>query len=392
MPSTSKASVGAQIVSGLESTFRKYVALDGGLSLVLALWAFATHLFDCFDAFSYLAITSPTKQCGKTRLAEVLELLSCGALRTAAASPAAVFRTIQARTLEDRTVTFIMDEAELLGTKSERADQLREILNAGYRRGQSVFRVERATGEKFEVKEFNVYCPKVLVLIGRLTDTLADRCIPISMRRRRASEQLSRFFFSRAQYHARPVLKELEKWVKENRASVKRHARRDLEFLQDREAELWLPLFAVCQVAAPERLAELKRVALHISRGKRSEEPADYGVLVLRDIKEVFTRCGGDRMTSSMLLAELQGIEESPWANWSSGRGLDSRGLARLLRSFRVEPHNLRMDGQILKGYERTDFEEPWATYLPPDSSATPLQANESGPESQSAAATKPLL
>src|SRR5579863_2581541 len=101
MRATTGSSAGEQIVSKLENTFRRYVALDDGLPLVLALWTLATHVFACFDAFPYLAITSPTKRCGKTRLGEIIEIFACDALRTAGASAAAIFRTIQARKLED---------------------------------------------------------------------------------------------------------------------------------------------------------------------------------------------------------------------------------------------------------------------------------------------------
>jgi len=55
---------------------------------------------------------------------------------------------------------------------------------------------------------------------------------------------------------------------------------------------------------------------------------------------------------------------------------MDARGLARPLRPFGIEPHNLRTDGQVLKGYDRADFEGLWENYLPADSSATTLQAN----------------
>jgi hypothetical protein len=370
-------STGTRILSKLEGIFKKYLALDSGLPLLLALWALATHLFDCFDAFSYLAVVSPTKRCGKTRLAEILWLLCAGAFRTANASAAAMFRMIQLRADEGTTVTLIMDEMEVLGkTNNERADQLREVLNAGYRRGQTVHRCER-NGDKFEIKEFNVYCPKVLVLIGALNDTLADRCIPIAMRRRRTDEKVGRFFYALAKREARPVLKEILLWTKTSRCRVRRHLRRDLEFLEDREAELWQPLFAVCEVAAPERLKELECTALRISGSKQSEEPADFAILLLKDIRDAFMKSGEERLSSSRLLVELNALEESPWLYWSNGRGFDARCLARLLRPFRIEPHNLRLlSDSVCKGYQRDDFEEAWDTYLPRVSSATPLQAN----------------
>ena len=375
MPPTLKDAAGTNILTTLEGTYGRYLAFDAGLPLVLALWTLATHAFECFDAFPYLAITSPTKRCGKTRLAEVVEMLSCNGQRIVGATPAAIFRTIGMYELNGSTVTLIMDEAEVLGVKSDRSETLREILNAGYRRGQYVPRCERTADGPYEVQRFNVYCPKVIVLIGNLTDTLADRCLPIAMRRRKPGEQIARFFYSQATREARRYRMGAERWAKANRRKVKSRNRQDLEFLEDREAELWLPLFSVCRVVAPDRVEQLKAIALFISGRKQSQEPAEFGVLLLRDIRIVFANWQQDRLPTATLVGQLANIEESPWATWGRGKGLDARGLARLLRPFRIEPHNIRLeDGQIVKGYTREEFEEAWATYLPGDAAATPLQ------------------
>jgi hypothetical protein len=145
--------------------------------------------------------------------------------------------------------------------------------------------------------------------------------------------------------------------------------------LEDREAELWLPLFSVCTVAAPGKLEHLKAVAMRVSGAKQADEPNDSGILLLKDILAVFEQSQQDRMTTLNLLNALNMIEESPWATWCHGTVLDARRLAKLLRPFGVTPHNLRLeDGRIVKGYERANFEEAWALYLPPDSAATTLQ------------------
>lgn len=373
---TADVSIGSQVVTEVENTLRSYLALDSGLQLVLALWALATHVFECFDAFAYIAITSPTKRCGKTRLAEIMEFFCANGLRTVSATPAAIFRTIQMHRAKDETVTLIIDEAEVLGLKGERAEALREILNAGYKKGQYVLRCKRSEGDKenFEPQQFETYCPKIIVLIGNLNDTLADRCIPVRMRRRKQHEQVERLFLSRAERLARGTRNRIERWAKAHKASVKRKYRGDLDFLEDREAELWLPIFAVCRVVAPERLDELKVTALGISRRKQTDEPAELGVLLLRDIRDAFERGTTDRISTIALLCALSEFQESPWASWDHGRGIDARSLARLLRPFRIEPRNLRLEDQIVKGYMREDFDESWASYLSPAPSATPLQ------------------
>jgi hypothetical protein len=362
-------------VSKLEATFRNYLALDAGLPLVLALWTLATQVFDCFDAFPYLAVTSPTKRCGKTRLAEIIEHLAANTLRTVGITPAALFRSIQLATLEGESLTLIIDEAEALRTRSDRSAALLEILNAGYRSGQCVRRCERDSEGHFELRDFNTYCPKVLVLIGELPETLADRCIPVRMRRAGPKDMLQRFRYARARYHVRPFLKDIAKWAEASKTRVKRYYRtHGLEFLKDREEELWLPLFSVCAVAAPERLKELEVVAGQLAAVKASAEGTEIGVTLLKDIRDVFDRMQEGRITSSTLVYELVHIADGPWQSWSRGRGLEPRSLARLLRPFRVEPHNLRLEDQIVKGYERSDFTEAWARYLAPEASATPLQ------------------
>src|ERR1700675_4454784 len=113
MPRTLKDAAGLKILATLEETYGKYLALDAGLPFVLALWTLATHVFECFDAFPYLAITSPTKRCGKTRLAEIIELYCANGPRTVGATSAAMFRSIQASSLKEETLTLIMDEAEV---------------------------------------------------------------------------------------------------------------------------------------------------------------------------------------------------------------------------------------------------------------------------------------
>jgi hypothetical protein len=385
----SKDVVGARTVTALEETFKRYLAMDPGLALVLALWTIATHLFDCFDAFPYLAITSPTKRCGKTRLAEIIELFSCEGLRTVGASAAAIFRTIQMQELNGSSITLIMDEAEVLGTRSERAETLREILNAGYRRGQYVLRCGNPE-QDHEPQRFSVYCPKVIVLIGNLQDTLADRCIPIRMRRRKPCDQVERFFHSQVEPEAKRFRKQVGRWAKASRHMVKTCHRRDLKFLEDREAELWSPLFATCAVAAPNRLDELKAIALQISGAKQAGEPEDFGVLMLRDVREIFERNGTDRISTSGLLYALPSVEGSPWGAWGHGRGLDARGLARLLRPFGIEPHNLRLEENLIaKGYKREDFTEAWADYLgTASSSSTGTELSESSDPNPPASAT----
>lgn len=98
----------------MEGFLHRFVVLPAHTALPLALWAIATYTFESFDAFPYLAITSPTKRCGKTRLLECLELLAHEARRASNPSEAALFRMI-----EKYKPTLLLDEAETLNGKGE---------------------------------------------------------------------------------------------------------------------------------------------------------------------------------------------------------------------------------------------------------------------------------
>jgi hypothetical protein len=383
-------SASSGLLADLENHFARYAALPPGLPLVLALWGIATHLFEVFDAFPYLAITSPTKQCGKTRVAELLELVSANPVRTVGISVAALFRIV-----ESKHPTLLIDEAESLRGRDERAGALREILNVGYRKGQKVIRCFGGNGTDYKTREFETFCPKVLVLIGSLPDTLADRCLPVEMNRRKA-EQLERFRFGKVKMETAPLRAAAKRWAKSNRSDVEAwYAQNDVEYLVDREAELWLPLFSVCALLGPKRLPELKALALCLARAKAASEPGDLGIKLLADIRGVFDSLGANRLSTADLVDRLRMIVESPLPGWSQGKGVDPRSLSNLLRSFGIQPANLRLGGsQVVKGYAKTDFEDAWSRYLPTPTppaatSATGLTSQQDSPHS--AAATQGL-
>jgi hypothetical protein len=350
------------MLADLKRYFERYAALSPGLPLVLALWVIATHLFDVFDAFPYLAITSPTKRCGKTRVAELLELVCAKPRRTVGISPAALFRVT-----EKEKPTWIVDEAESLRGKGERADSLREILNAGYRKGQKVIRCFGGNGKDYKTRDFETFCPKVIVLIGSLPDTLADRCIPVQMKRR-TNEKLGRFRFQRVKKESQPLCKATGQWASKNRRAVRSwYQNNDVGCLQDREAELWLPLFAVCAVAAPDRLPELESIALKLSGTKTATEPGDLGIKLLADIRNQFGEEGADRLSTEVLLSKLNADKELPWCAWNHGKGLNPHNLGRMLVPFGIRPGTVRFTaGDTAKGYYRDDFTEVWACYLSP--------------------------
>jgi hypothetical protein len=85
-------------------------------------------------------------------------------------------------------------------------------------------------------------------------------------------------------------------------------------------------------------------------------------------------------------MKDLVRIEHSPWALWWAddlNHGNIPKAaskLARRLREYkrpdgeRLKPRTIRKGNETPKGFHRSDFEEAWKRYLPPDSerAATP--------------------
>ncbi|HEY6605914.1 MAG TPA: DUF3631 domain-containing protein [Gaiellaceae bacterium] len=150
------------------------------------LWVAHTHAIDAADSTPYLAVTSAEKRSGKTRLREVLELLVRVPLSASNISDAALFRAIA-----NLGPTVLLDEADAIFKAKDRED-LRGMLNAGYRRGNVVYRM--GGNGKTVLESFPVFSAKALFGIGDfLPDTLADRSVSIRMERRTRDEPVERF-------------------------------------------------------------------------------------------------------------------------------------------------------------------------------------------------------
>jgi hypothetical protein len=306
---------GAAMLKQIEDMLRKYLVLPAASYLTIAIWIIATHAAKLFDCFPYVAVLSPTKRCGKTRLLEVIETLAHKPWRGTAPSPASLYRMIE------RGPTLLLDEIEGLKTaaKSESALALLAILNAGHRKGATVPRC--VGGGNNEVQEFSTYGPKVFCAIGKLPDTLTDRSIIIGMQRRTKAQLVSRFLISRATTEGKAVHAGIVRYVRVYAPVIAEAYRQtidqDLDYLEDRDADLWMPMIAVCSATDADRLAELKQCAIYLSQGKVSDEADDpFAVKLLRDIREVWPMEENQpkvNCPTATLLERLKGMADSRW-------------------------------------------------------------------------------
>ena len=348
------------VVSLTESMFRAYCVLPDAAYLPLSLWIIGTYLTHIFDCYPYFVLTSPLKRCGKTRVEETAELVCSNPLRVASTSAAALFRIMSSQP------TVFIDEAEIFKTTknlSENAQAVLQILNAGHRAGAYVL---RCVGKDHHPEKFRTYGPKMLAAIGKFPDTLADRSIIVAMRRKGRDQKVQRFLFRQATEAYEPLKAQIVEWAKANSSDiydyyVKPSTPKQLEALSDRDADMWIPLLAICAVGSPDRVDEFRKSARVLCSGKEDEDQNETPMRLLTDIRTVFADVTTPNIFTETLIGHLKELSESPWAEWE----LTPRTLAKYLRPFGITSGSVRVREQTGKGYSREKFDDPFSRYLP---------------------------
>jgi Protein of unknown function (DUF3631) len=357
----------AQLLDKLELFVRRYVVLSDDQAAAVVLWIAHTWAIDAAHATPYLHACSAEPESGKTRLLEVLAVLARQPLFTMNISDAALFRAISAM-----SPTLFLDEVDAVFSKKaqERGakDELRSLLNAGYRRGQKVLRM--GGGNHTELQSFEVFGAKALAGLGSLPPTLASRCLRIELKRRRTDEPVSDFFPQDVEEEAAALRLWLDRWIATSFDTLDAATPERIQGLRDRMNEVWRPLLAIAEEAGERWEARARRAALHLAEADEDEQ--SLGVLLLGDIRAVFEEREAERIATTDLIHDLAGFEESPWGEWwldNDGKVKKGapRRLAQLLHPFGVRSKNVRIDdGRTPKGYKREDFLDAWERFTLP--------------------------
>jgi hypothetical protein len=322
----------------------RYIVLDETQLDTITLWAAHTFIYREFHVTPYLAVMSPTMRSGKTNLLTVLEAICNDPGIVVHSSTAGLYRTI-----DELHPTLLFDELDM----AQMSKTYRGILHSGYKQGASV---TLSMGGK--PKRLNVYCPKAYASIGRaLTPTLIDRSIQIHMRRKVPTEVVAEF--SIAELAA--VTEGLGDRLANFRADF--IAPEDtppmpVGTLNDRERELWLPLFTIAAQASGWD-TRCWNAAIRLTAASRQEE-SDDSVLLLADIRAAFG--GKNKLFSEELLKLIRNLEDP---QYSGPATQSAKGLANALAPHRIFPKQLRIGRETRKGYLREWFADAFVRYLP---------------------------
>ena len=337
---------------------RRYIDMSFDQAVVSALHDAHTYTIEAADATPSLHVRSAEKRSGKT---QYLELKSCFVKNpwyTGRVTPAVLIRKV-----ERDAPTLLLDESDAAfkGDK-DYSETLRGILNLGYRRGGVVSLCVKAGGD-FDLRDFPVFCPKVIAGIGEMPDTIADRCIRITLQRKAPSVSVARFRFRDVNAETTPIREQLDRWAPQAVPALT-DARPELPpELDDRSADVWEPLLAIADLAGGDWPQRARSAAKVLATGENRED-ASPGVQLLADIRRVFDQKGVDRLSSKYLVEALNALDDAPWGDLH-GKPLDARGLGKKLKPYELKAKQVRFGEETDKGWELEDFADAWLRYLP---------------------------
>ncbi len=359
----------AELLRQCRAWIRRYIIVTDEQAIIMAAWTLHTYVFDAAETTPYIHITAPERACGKSRLMEALEALAAAPVRSGGMTAAALVRTIEAK-----KPTIFLDEMDAqLGGDKEYAEAIRGILNEGFRKGGVFY---KCVGKDFDLKGFNVYCPKCFAGIGQLPDTVSSRSIVIEMRRKLPGEAVEPFRQRAVKIAAMPIKTELEAWTARRAADLLQTIEpAPIASLSDRQNDIAEPLLCIAQLAGDGWLQKLTEALQTVFKGAGAED-GSIGATLLADIRAVFDGGTADQIPSKTMAEHLCEIEGRPWAEWSHGKGLTANNLARQLKNFKIYPVKIRLGLETAQGYRRGDFEDVWSRYcaLPPIQTGTSVQ------------------
>jgi Protein of unknown function (DUF3631) len=356
---------GAALLDDVAAWIGRYLSVPSPHCItVITLWAAHTYAAEVFYVTPRLILDSAEPESGKTRVLELLNLITRAPIFTMNTTIAALYRRLAG---EPRTI--LLDETDAIFAKgaAQNHEDLRALLNAGYKRGATVDRCV-GDGSSMKVAEFPAFAPAALAgIAGNMPPTITTRAVTIHMRRRAPDEEIAEFIEEDALDDAAPLREALSGWLGSAVDELKGARPSMPAGVTDRRAEIWRALLAVADAAGGHWPASARQACSHFVLGTDPGE-LSIGMRLLADLREVFG--DHDAMPTAVILGKLQEIEDGPWADLH-GKPIDARRLSRMLGKHRVKPKVIRVGDATPRGYTREQLADLWRRYLDPAGSAT---------------------
>jgi putative DNA primase/helicase len=286
------------------------------------------------------------------------------ALLSVSISGPALFRSI-----EKWCPTFVIDEADTVLVNNE---DLKEVINSGWTRGQNVIRCDPETNDP---RPYSTFCPKAIGMKGRkLPDTTLSRGIIVELQRKLPDETVTDFDHLDDKGLAR-LRRQLARWAADNAVALARATPEIPPGFHNRKRANWKLLFAIAESAGDEWKRQAWQAAGVIEKVKASFE-ASIGVQLLVAIRNMFEP-GVAELPSKIMVENLIADPEQPWGEYRHGRPITQKQLGSLLSGYGVSSGTVHPPGlSDAKGYKRTQFTDLFERYLSPSDGNPDFEAS----------------
>lgn len=303
----------------------------------VAVWIAGSWISHEFQAYPRLYFRSAEPGSGKSEAMMTALRLTRKYYQMVGVTPSVLLRVIDAN---DKPPALGLDEAdEVFGKAGSNGGkgEVKQILNAGYKKGGTVLRARGQDG----FHEYECFAPVTLAGMGVLPPALMTRSVTVSMRRPIEGET---FVPYRERVHAPlfdAVKDALDKWSGKAAQRVKTSFPELPDGVKNRDAEIWESLVAVADLAEGSDWGDrIRKAAVVLTNRTDVTEAVPAGTQLVKVLARLFKET--DKVTQDQVATEL---------GWSS------REVGKLSREMEMPPLGFRIDGISVKGFRREQYE-----------------------------------
>lgn len=257
---------------------------------LMPLFIMGTYVFRLFPSFAYMHFNG-TRATGKSQNLRLMRAFGFNTKWAANMSTASLFRITQGA-----PGLICIDEVESFD--GERGEEIRRLLNAGYKKGEAAHRAEPNADKQMSVRAYDVYSPKAIASINPMEPVIQSRCIVVPMQP--AIRRIPEFIDTDERWA--PVRHELYRWAMDNAVALRdlyllwndgENALRFTEApdLQNRQWEITQSFIILAHHIDPT-LDKSRELIAYFNRyfadQQRAQDAADRQQLLLRVIPRVF--------------------------------------------------------------------------------------------------------
>lgn len=330
----------------LASLFKKYVDFKNPIGIdIVVLWCMGSYIYYLFSAYAYINFYG-VKGTGKTQVMTLSSYIAFNTILASGISTSALFRLVEAT-----RCAVGLDEAEnLRKPKDPESWELLKLLKAGYKKGAAVYKTETDPEGNYIPKKYEVYSPKMIASISGIEDILGSRCISINMLRTK-NAQISKVELSDKSEDWDAIRHELYCFALLNFAEIRKIYLEDdsIKILQNRDNELWLPLFSIAKFlderGAAGLLARVMDYAKKVSGDASDSALGDFEAGLIQVLEKLLVRPGEpDAMWVSakeidVKLRELLGEDYPSKYSFNTKIGYSLKNFGFLSNSKRKRRH-----------------------------------------------------